>query len=244
MVDRAYLGAQAESYEARRVGRHSWRRETKLIDRLLSEMPPETMILDIPCGTGRLLPIAESYGHQVISGDLSIDMIRQLRYSRDEMAASRGLVLCDAERIPFANGSVDYVACLRFFHFSIPNATASKILSEFGRVARKGIILHIPLRERSLLSRVADNVTTMAHSPAEIVSILTRKLKRLRRVNDVGDDDPVDGGTVRLEGGRFSVTLAELENLMKTHGLTLACTYGAISPWSSKRICLFIRIGT
>ena len=119
-----YHGDEATLYEAKRTARLDWDRENEIIDRLFGQMPAGSKILDVPCGTGRLFPLADAHGHRVLGADISPEMFGQVDSSRLRLTGVQGLVGCDAERLPFADNSFDYVVSLRFFHFELPVETA------------------------------------------------------------------------------------------------------------------------
>ena len=238
-----YQGNAARIYESKRARELSWAREDSIVKKLCQGMAQGSKILDIPCGTGRFFPLYQLQGHLCWGADISLDMLVQIPASRRNLASVRGLVQCDAERLPFADRSFDYVVCLRFFHF-LPAPTACGILKEFARVAKKGIILHIPLTGRSLFVRLFDAWSEAIHSrqraPAILVkkatTILARAKKtRLRPPSPLSESPGPDANQVFLPG------LAELESIVEEHGFRISGQYGAVSPLSSKKICLIER---
>lgn len=95
-------------------------------------------VLDLPCGTGRLLPFLTGLGHHVAQADGARSMLRQLT-ARDTASAGR-VVQADALRMPFADRSFDGVVMFRFLHHLPPDAAAAAI-AEACRVARRFVVV-------------------------------------------------------------------------------------------------------
>ena len=96
--------------------------------------------LDIPCGTGRLFPLFANNNITFTGADLSIEM---MQISKDRSWGNKllkGMVRCDAEHLPFRDGSLDSVFSIRFM-FHIPPQIRVKILVEMCRVSRKWLII-------------------------------------------------------------------------------------------------------
>src|SRR5690606_38134070 len=67
---RKYRGEIAAGYEARRRLQVKWKAEDRIVREMLSELPPETVLLDIPVGTGRFIPFYEERDFRVIGLDV------------------------------------------------------------------------------------------------------------------------------------------------------------------------------
>ena len=105
-------------------------------------------------------------------------MLHQIPSSRLELSALRGLLLCDSEQLPFADRSFDYVVNLRFFHLGIPVASALAILREFTRIARKGLIIHMRLKEPNLLAKISGTIPDLLSSPRDAPAEMVNKAKK------------------------------------------------------------------
>ncbi len=99
-------------------------------------------ILDAPTGTGRFIPLLRSLGHRVTGIDISPDMLREQRLRGRNHGEA--LVRGDCERLPFDDASFDYVISFRFMGH-LPPPTRLRVLREFRRVARKGVIVEYPV---------------------------------------------------------------------------------------------------
>jgi len=131
----------ASEYEARRfarpLARLKHRRDVALVLALLSGIPRVSRVLDLPSGTGRLLPALHAAGFRSFGADVALEMMRAGRRLNAEHAA---LVQADATRLPFRSQAFDAVVSLRFlFHLSPEERRAC--LAEMRRVARGGVVL-------------------------------------------------------------------------------------------------------
>lgn len=130
----------AGEYDARRfdgsLGRRKHRRDCALVLGLLEGLPPGSFVLDLPCGTGRLLSALARAGYRPLGGDYAAEMM--------VAGAARARAECiqaDAERLPLRDRSIDAAVCFRFlFHVDQP-AARRRILSELARVCRGPMIL-------------------------------------------------------------------------------------------------------
>jgi SAM-dependent methyltransferase len=235
----AYNKNEATAYSANREKQLAWHREFVVIDKLCRKWLRGSTILDLPCGQGRLFPVFQRYGHQIWGGDISMDMLQQISFSHGQIPTIRGLVQLDAERLPFTDDSFDYVVSARFFHWGLPIEAAKTILREYTRIARKGIVLHGPLNQRGVVVRVADAAAEIIHrrwgAPVELArqtkeaaGIIQRRLgSKLGRSANSHPDIPAP---------IFTCTSPELEEVVGQAGFSVTQSYGAISPFSSKRI--------
>ena len=122
------------------------RREFEALDRFLNDVNPGERILDLPFGIGRFAPLYSRRGAEVVGIDISPDMLAEAAADPavDELGPT--LITADAEQIPLADGSVDYVVCMRFINW-LPPETRENVLREFHRVARRGLIVQVRLHE-------------------------------------------------------------------------------------------------
>ena len=131
----------AAEYEVRRfatpLARLKHRRDTALVLALLRASPGVERVLDLPAGTGRLLPALRAAGYRTVGADVALEMLRAGRALRSERAA---LVQADAARLPFSSASFDAVVSLRFL-FHLTAEERRRVLVEMRRVARDGVVV-------------------------------------------------------------------------------------------------------
>lgn len=121
-------------YAARNPSRH--RRELELLRRLWPGRPGE-QVLDIPCGTGRLLPeLAQRFQHDVLQADRAMAMLRESAALGRRVAAVR----TDALAMPFSERAVDGVVMFRFLHHLTHDAQQQAV-AEACRVARRFVVI-------------------------------------------------------------------------------------------------------
>ncbi len=145
-----YRGEIACKYESERkknlLLRLIWHNEFKYISRILAHLPNNTQILDVPCGTGRFIPLLLKFGFRVIGSDISLDMISQSLRTCSAYSF-RKFLITDAEHLPFKDNSVDFIFSIRFFQH-LPLTSKHQVLSEFSRVCRQGVIVSVPFFDK------------------------------------------------------------------------------------------------
>lgn len=144
-----YYGSLAASYDGRRfsgaLGRLKNWRDQQLIVKAVRHAGHVDRILDVPCGTGRLVRSLASRVPYSIGADISLDMITFSRGHPHAQSRPNGLVeyvQCDARYLPFGNDSFDVVLSGRFLHhlFHLPQSERLQVIQEFARVSRKWVL--------------------------------------------------------------------------------------------------------
>jgi ubiquinone/menaquinone biosynthesis C-methylase UbiE len=105
---------------------------------------PSPVVLDVPCGTGRITELFLDQGLQVMGGDISRSMleIAQSRCVRFiDQVSFRQL---DLDGLDCANASFDLVSCIRLFHH-LDTETRERYLSELARVSRQFVLINVSL---------------------------------------------------------------------------------------------------
>lgn len=97
-------------------------------------------ILDLPCGTARLLPVIIREGHKVTGGDISEEMIGIAKkiYGENNNVDFRKV---DGEKLPFSDNSFDYLTSYRLM-CHLPSEQRQKVLNEMIRVTRHILIIN------------------------------------------------------------------------------------------------------
>ena len=163
-----YQGPVAAQYEEVRAGR-KWSAENQAVEQLLKHVALGSKVLDVPVGTGRLLPFLDARRAQVYGLDVSPDMIALARASADAIGMSAQLGIGDIRQIPFDDGAFDLVTCLRFLNW-IDTAYLQQVVGELARVSRGKLLLgvrYIPdftelLRDRRAAIRLAMRTSGIA----------------------------------------------------------------------------------
>src|SRR3989339_417880 len=102
--------------------------------RFLSYLKPlevDKKILDIACGTGFLLKVANEKGLKTFGIDISDEAVKIAK----ENSPSSEIITASAENLPFKNNFFDYISCLGSIeHFSDINQGLREML----RVGKRG----------------------------------------------------------------------------------------------------------
>jgi SAM-dependent methyltransferase len=138
---RGYLAAYAGPFRISSLA--AWiiaARERYLVARALRACrPPPAMLLDMPCGTGKLAEVLAKVPSRVIGADLSVAM---MDLARGAYPASHfnGFVCSSGERLPFRAAAFDTVVCLRLMHL-VPPDVRRNITKELARIASRRVIV-------------------------------------------------------------------------------------------------------
>ena len=134
------VGAQYEKLRfSGAMGRYRRWAELRAVNMALEAVEPGSTILDCPCGIGRWWPTLAPKAGKLIAVDISDGMLAHARERAERSGLEVELVKADAESLPLADGSVDWV-----FSFALtkhlPMPVQYQVMREFGRVARRGVI--------------------------------------------------------------------------------------------------------
>ncbi|WP_340268429.1 class I SAM-dependent methyltransferase [Sphingobium mellinum] len=136
-----YQGRVATQYEEARAGR-KWSAENQAVEQLLKHVALGAKVLDVPVGTGRLLPFLHARNAHVHGLDVSSDMIALAQASADAIGTPAQLGIGDIRQIPFEDASFDLVTCLRFLNW-IDTAYLQQVVGELARVSRGKLLLGV-----------------------------------------------------------------------------------------------------
>ena len=106
------------------------------VDRLLRELPPEGLVVDLGCGPGEPATRLLAEHHRVVGVDASIGQLALAR----QAAPTAALVQADMTRLPLRSGSVDAVAS--FYALGhVPADRHAPLLADIARWLRPGGLL-------------------------------------------------------------------------------------------------------
>jgi SAM-dependent methyltransferase len=138
---RRYLTAYARPFRLKTLAaRIIATLERRHVARALREcQPPPALLLDMPCGTGKLAKVLTTMETEVVGADLSMAM---MALARGAYPASRfrGFACGSAERLPFCTAAFDTAVCLRLMHL-VPPATRRNMMKELARVTSRHVIV-------------------------------------------------------------------------------------------------------
>lgn len=147
----AYRSVEAaEEYRESYTGPITWKslrfhfiakRERLAVLDLLTIVRPG-VLLDLPCGSGKLATVVASMRCKVVAGDVAAEMLPLARKAYDAAGIMEAaLVLVDAERVAdvLGNKAFDVAVCLRLMH-RVPKEVRVSILGQLARVAKYAVI--------------------------------------------------------------------------------------------------------
>lgn len=138
-----YQGNVASEYLRRRAHKPDWHEEQLVLGSLLSRLPDQLKVLDIPFGTGRFVPFYAAKNFTCIGVDISAEMLELAKsYNRQDMASFE-TATGDATRLQFADGAVDLVVSYRFLGYILTVDRAKEALRELARVSASHLILQL-----------------------------------------------------------------------------------------------------
>jgi SAM-dependent methyltransferase len=115
------------------------------------DVPPQSLVLDIPCGWGRLHPYWLQRGWRCVGGDLS-----PMNLARHAKEKPSDLVRLDMRRLPFRDSIADAVMCA-FTSWGYFRRLEENLrqLREYARILKPGAPLLLDLTGRTMLVRSA-----------------------------------------------------------------------------------------
>jgi SAM-dependent methyltransferase len=120
----------------------------------LLDLPPGSLVLDLPCGWGRLHPHLRANGLEVFGGDLS-----PLNLIKHRVSHPAPLVRLDFRALPFRPACADGVFCaFTSWGYFATHSENLRQLSEFSRVLRPGGTLLLDLAGRTFLQESMTEV--------------------------------------------------------------------------------------
>jgi SAM-dependent methyltransferase len=126
-----------ERFSRSRRWRWTDRRERSLVEGFLSALPRGARLLDLPCGSGRLVPLFQKAKMGFVGADVAWPMLRLARQWIGEPA----LIKADALALPFRRGAFDGVISVRLLHRIRERELRGQMLREMARVTRGPILV-------------------------------------------------------------------------------------------------------
>lgn len=143
-IDRFGTPEAATKYSRALDGTSTHSREMACIFSGLEGLPSGASVLDIPCGTGRLLKELTEKGYRVTEADSSPHMINlaQSRAVEEKInLPEEAFIVANIFESPFEDKAFDAVISNRLFHHFPESEVRRRALKEIGRIARGPIIV-------------------------------------------------------------------------------------------------------
>jgi ubiquinone/menaquinone biosynthesis C-methylase UbiE len=132
---------RAARYPSRFNSSFRQRREEQALRALIRLIPPQSRVLDLPCGTGRVTRLVLESGHQVIGGDSAACMLAEAKQQLSPDFPHAEFSVMQAARTGLPDRSVDVVVCNRLLHHFAEPGVRIEVLRELARVSRGPVIV-------------------------------------------------------------------------------------------------------
>ena len=111
---------------------------------VIKGLAPGAMILDAPCGTGRISRLFLENGLKVIGGDISGQMMAVARKRTGGVKGEITFCRMDLTRLPLRDGAVTGAFSIRFLPH-IPPAERILMLGELRRISRQWVVISVSI---------------------------------------------------------------------------------------------------
>jgi ubiquinone/menaquinone biosynthesis C-methylase UbiE len=118
--------------------------ERQSLGRVIRRMTPGSLIIDAPCGTGRLTGLFLQHGFKAIGADISQEMIDVARHRTAWGDGKVSFARMDFVSVPLSDASVSAIFSFRFLPH-IDSEERIRILREFCRVSQRWVIISLSL---------------------------------------------------------------------------------------------------
>ena len=136
-------------------------------------LPQDGIVLDCPCGTGRMTRVFSSRGLSAVGADISIEMLRNALSQPDAPPC----VQADITALPFADETFPTVVSMRLMYHLWAEHERVQALSELARVSKQYVI--VSFFHRFVLQGLhRDLKTCWAADPTTRLPMSRRRLER------------------------------------------------------------------
>ena len=141
-IKTAYSRKQALTYDNQRFSDHKGKTihdiELGMLLAAADTLPKEATLLEVGCGTGRLLSEMCERGYRVDGLDASTDMLSECQRKLSNHGFHTRLVLAECGMLPFRGDAYDFVYSIRLLNQTESPAYALRSIDEMLRVAKPG----------------------------------------------------------------------------------------------------------
>ena len=148
-VSRVYFKKAASSYDRVRNRDKTTICDNRAIQTFLEGVKSESRILDVPCGTGRSIPLIGKNKLLYTGVDISADMLNICRIKASELPRSN-LIKADARALPFLEQEFDHLICFKFLKWLPSDEIVFQVLKEFRRVVKGTLLLNIKVKPQNV----------------------------------------------------------------------------------------------
>lgn len=143
-IDRFNTPEAAMKYYSAQTGTAMHRREVRCIGRALAGTKSGSRVLDLPCGTGRLLPMLDGLSYHVTEADSSPHMVDLARRYASEQGVDcilHEFCVSNALATSWNDNTFDAVVSNRLFHHLLEPSVRRQALAELWRICRRRLVV-------------------------------------------------------------------------------------------------------
>ncbi len=107
--------------------------ERNAVQKMVGMLPQDFAVVDIPCGSGRLLP-EFAKAKSVYAFDINASMLAEAQ--KNNPGEQYKFQVASAAEIPLPDGAVDGLVCMRLLHHVADKKELEDIISELSRVTK------------------------------------------------------------------------------------------------------------
>jgi ubiquinone/menaquinone biosynthesis C-methylase UbiE len=141
-VRTAYTNKQAESYDELRfqtlAGQEIHNIELSILMKALSYVDKDSTILEVGCGTGRLLIECLNCGYKIDGIDASSNMLDELRSKLTKYGSHVQLETGESAKLPYESNTYDFAYAIRLLNQTESKTYALSTIKEMLRIVRNG----------------------------------------------------------------------------------------------------------
>lgn len=132
---------KAKRYSTRHINSKKGARERSCIKKALSDVKKNALILDLPCGTGRLSYYLADLGFNIVGADYSTFMLHYAKQSALNSSKTITFEQQDITAIQHADNTFSAAVCNRLFHHYPTAELRRNALRELARVTDGPIVV-------------------------------------------------------------------------------------------------------
>lgn len=117
-------------------------REKRILGKIFKKIRGDIQILlDVPCGYGRFSGLVLGQKVDLLSSDISFEMVKRACQRSPHPERHHALVTDAKQGLPFKTSAIDGLLSMRFFHHIHRSREREAVLKEFARISSRWIIL-------------------------------------------------------------------------------------------------------
>ena len=128
-------------------------REKNLLESLLRKTGIQEIVLDVPCGAGRLSPVIAEHARRLFEVDYSLEMLKLCR--KNAVTYTPFTAQASAFQLPFADRTFDLAVSIRLSHHIPDHEGRKDHVREMLRVSKRFVLLTF-FGEESLKNRLRN----------------------------------------------------------------------------------------